>query len=211
MPTLRDGNVFVVSLDLPGGNPRRERMRGLLAGVPFEFSDGVLFKNVDADLEAWCVRRGMGTPMTATFFQPKPGDLGVLLAFMQVWETIVQRRLPYAFVLEDDVVPNPAGDVTCLDVRVGQGVDFAFLHPFGGFGMYASFVTLEGAEKLVAARERLIALDKPIDLALWNNDIPELRMISTFGTANWLYVQSTPLNDAEHSQRVAINATVSSI
>ena len=208
MPSLRDGNVFVVSLNVPQ-NPRRDHMRTLMDGVPFEFADGVLVKNVDAELEAWCVKRGLGSPMTSTFFQPKPGDLGVLLAFMQVWETVVERRLPYAFVLEDDVVANPSGmDVTRYDVAVGDGVDYAFLHPYGGFGMYASFVTLAGAEKLVAARERLIALDKPVDLALWNGDVPELRIISMCGMSNWLYVQSTPLNDAAHSQRVAINDSI---
>lgn len=205
MPTLRDGNVFVVSLNQPG-NVRREHMRALLLGVPFEFADGVIVKNVDTDLNDWCFQRGLAKPKTSTFFQPKPGDLGVLLAFMQVWETIVRRRLPYAFILEDDVVANPNyADVTTHEVTMGEGVDYAFVHPYGGFGMYASCVTLAGAEKLVAARERLIALDKPVDLALWNGDVPDLRITASYGTQEWLYVQSTPLNDAAHSQRVAFN------
>lgn len=208
MPAVVDGNVFVLSLNQPG-NQRREHMRRLLQGVEFEFLDGVVIKNVDQDLASWCQVRHLPLPSApSVFFQPKPGDLGVLLAFMQVWETIVQRRLPYAFVLEDDVVANPAIDALRHSVVLAPDVDIAFLHPFGGFGMYVTYVTLAGAEKLVAARERFIALDKPVDLALWEGDLPQLRMVSSHGRGDWLFVQASPLNDIQHSQRVAVNQSL---
>lgn len=209
MPALADGNVFVLSLNTPG-NPRREHMRRLLHGVTFEFVDGVIVQNVDRDLESWCASRHLPTPMTSTFFQPKPGDLGVLLAFLQVWETIVSRGLPYAFVLEDDVVANASIDVFRHQVAFAPDVDLAFLHPYGGFGMYITYVTLAGARKLVAARERFIALDKPVDLSLWEGDLPEVRMVSSCGSADWLFVQASPLNDVVHSQRVAVNERATS-
>lgn len=211
MPSLADGNVFVVSLDVPD-NPRRDAMRRLLRGVPFEFADGVLVRDVDRDLAAWCAARGLAEPGPPDFFRPKPGDLGVLLAFLQVWETVAARRLPHAFVLEDDVVANPAlADAARHQVAFAPDVDLAFLHPFGGFGMYATYVTLAGAQKLVAARERLIALDKPIDLALWAGDLPELRAVTVRDTPHWLYVQAAPLNDPAYSQRATVNVSASDL
>jgi len=183
-------------------------MRQVLANIPFQFMDGVIVGNVDVDLKAWCATRGLSVPTPSVFFQPKPGDLGVLLAFMQTWEYMVRERVTSAWILEDDVVPNPrfsAEELATHNVPITSGVDVAFVHPYGGFGMYCTYVTLAGAEKLVAARERLIALDEPVDLAIWHGDVPEVRVVSFQGTDEWLFVQSSPLNDARHSQRVALN------
>ena len=205
MPTLRDGRVLVISIDTQD-NPRRNHMRTLLNGVPFEFMPGVLVGDVDADLTDWCVSRGLSVPKRSTFFRQKPGDLGVLLAFMQVWEHIVQNEISSAWILEDDVVANPLlNNVFDHTVFIPSGADVAFVHPYGGFGMYCTYVTLEGAKKLVASRERLIALDKPVDLSLWHGDLPELRTMSLQATTDWLFVQASPLNDSNHSQRVALN------
>lgn len=205
MPTLRDGRILVISIDSLV-NPRRAHMRQLLDGVPFEFVDGVVVSDVNADLNEWCKSRGLRVPSPSTFFQPKPGDLGVLLAFMQTWEYMVRERVSSAWILEDDVVANPAlTNVFEYNVPIPAGTDVAFVHPYGGFGMYCTYVTLAGAEKLVTARDRLIALDKPVDLALWHGDLPEIKIMSFQNTSHWLFVQASPLNDSKHSQRVAFN------
>lgn len=112
-----------------------------------------------------------------------PGEIGCYLSHVRFWEIVVQRGLPHALVLEDDVLCSPRLQEV-VDEALASGVPFdalrlSALRPIRGetlatlsggerivlptknpSGTQAYLVTLEGARRMLA---RLAVLNCPID------------------------------------------------
>jgi glycosyl transferase family 25 len=109
--------VFVVSIP---GSPRRDgiasRLRSL--GLAFEFCDGVVIEReaVDAHHDAAQFRKRKHRPAF-------PGEIGCALAHARVWQTVLERGITTAVVLEDDMLldDDTSSALAALAALVRQG------------------------------------------------------------------------------------------
>jgi glycosyl transferase family 25 len=115
-----------------------------------------------------------------------PGEIGCYLSHVNSWKTVIQRRLSYAIVLEDDVIIRPnlmnlVEEITALDIPL-DAVRLSALLPVRGIpvvslsgnvrlvlpikppcGAQGYLVSLDGAKHLLS---RLAIPKQPIDFAL---------------------------------------------
>jgi glycosyl transferase family 25 len=114
-----------------------------------------------------------------------PGEIGCYLSHVNAWKTVMQRELPYAIVLEDDVIiskdlMNVVEEITALEipfdaVRLSaifpvRGIPVASLPGNGHLvittkppcGTQGYLVSLDGAKRLLS---RLAVPKQPVDVA----------------------------------------------
>lgn len=171
-------HVFVISLKDEAA--RRESISKHLKerGFDFEFFDAVDGRQMDVpshpDYNAKRRIRSFGRHI-------KPGELGCLLSHLGTYKEIVKRDIPYALVLEDDVVLHK-DTKNVLDAFIASGHDFDMLRLLSDKkingkkkphrivkpitdtynlirllttpgGMYATLISQKGAQNLVKAHE----------------------------------------------------------
>jgi glycosyl transferase, family 25 len=114
-----------------------------------------------------------------------PGEIGCYLSHVNSWKTVIQRELPYAIVLEDDVIisknlMNVVEEITALAMPF-DAVRLSYLRPFRGipvaslsgnvflmipqkppFGAQGYLVSLNGAKRLLS---KLAVPKQPVDEA----------------------------------------------
>lgn len=204
-------------LSIPG-SPRRAPLELALsrAGVPFDFSDGVLVSEDEAFLSSWLVRVAGMSPAAAQEVASKNtltrGSLGCLLAFLEIYVRIAREGHPLALILEDDVVPNPTVDFVTLDLAslVPPHADYVFVnhYPCGPCGCQSSLVTLVGAQKIVAGIPTIVASDTPIDLFLWLRPSEIGLTIDELwrrGAGRWLFYHASGFDNIATSERMQLN------
>jgi len=115
-----------------------------------------------------------------------PGEIGAYFSHVNSWKTIIQRQLPYAIVLEDDVILSPnlmevVEELTALEMPI-DAVRLSALLPIRGIpvaslsgnmrlvlttkpssGTQGYLVSFDGAKRLLA---RLAIPKQPVDVAL---------------------------------------------
>ena len=108
--------VFVISLKR--SPERREHIKKHLdsIGLEFEFFDAVYGKELSEDqIDKLCDREAIkNAPHWLT-----PSAIGCSLSHYGVYQEIIKRNLPYALVLEDDILFN-IDFVACLDTTAKQ-------------------------------------------------------------------------------------------
>ncbi|WP_374262415.1 glycosyltransferase family 25 protein [Zoogloea sp.] len=77
------------------------------------------------------------------------GEVGCYLSHVRFWQTVVERRLPHAIILEDDVICSPtlmrvADEIAALDLP-WDAVRLSALQPIRGIPL----LTLSGGERLI--------------------------------------------------------------
>lgn len=115
-----------------------------------------------------------------------PGEIGCYLSHVRFWQTVVERKLPHAMILEDDVILDPqlmevADEIAALDLPC-EAVRLSSIQPVRGLpvaalsggrrlilpnknpsGTQGYLVSLAGARRLLAS----LSIPKmPIDNAL---------------------------------------------
>jgi len=175
--------IFILNLDR--ATQRRETMLDRLATLGLEAE---ILSAVDGSvLAAADLPHGTEPGLS-------PDEIGCYLSHVNFWKTVIQRRLSYAIVLEDDVITsanlmNVVEEVIALDipfdaVRLSallqvRGIPVASLpgnmslvlptKPTSGTQGY--LVSLDGAKRLLS---RLAIPKQPIDVALdrfWKYDL----------------------------------------
>ena len=164
-------------LNLDRATQRRETMLDRLAVLGLESE---ILRAVDG--------RALGAADLPPGTEPglSPGEIGCYLSHVNSWETVIQRQLPYAIVLEDDVIlsanlMNVVEEITALGMPF-DAVRLSALFPVRGIpvaslsgnmrlvlttkppsGAQGYLVSLDGAKRL---RARLGVPKQPIDVAL---------------------------------------------
>lgn len=126
----------VLVLSLPRATDRRARVAERLAGLPFDFFDGV--DKLDLDRAA-LVRDGVfDESRTRRAYrhgrEMNLGEIGAALAHRRVYEEMLRQGLERVVVLEDDVVPRVA-DLAALPAALDElpaTFDVCYLGYLGG-------------------------------------------------------------------------------
>lgn len=97
--------IFVISLK--DAVQRRASMTGQLSslGLDFEFQDAILGKALSAVKVKELVDQTMAYRYEG--FQLTPGEIGCALSHLAVYRRIIDEKIPYALVFEDDVAIRP--------------------------------------------------------------------------------------------------------
>lgn len=201
---LCDGSLPLWVLSLPGSK-RREVMSVRLGkmNVPFRFMDGYLVSTTEESLKDVGGRIGKQLPETSTL---KKGDLGCLLAYFLMCKRIVDEKIPWVFIIEDDCIFNPVyTNVAEADLSDFVCSDWTFMHPNMGFSTLGQIVTYVGARKVLKNADRIIRCNLSIDLVLFSDLMPDFDIAICYGTNNWLVDQEAPYDEKEFSERMALN------
>ncbi len=203
---LCDGSMPLWVLSLPD-SPRRQKMSLRLGSmnIPFRFMDGYLVgdRSVEDALADVATKIGRPLPSTSTL---KRGDLGCLLAYFLMCKRIVDEKIPWVFIIEDDSTFNPAyRDVASVDLSDFVCSDWTFMHQKMGFATWGQIVTYVGAKKVLANAARIIACDLAIDLVLFSDLMPDFHIAVCYGTNHWLVEHEHPYDEKEFSERMMIN------
>jgi arabinogalactan endo-1,4-beta-galactosidase len=200
--------VFVINLDRDTTRMAAISKHLLSMGASFErwpATDGAAFKT-SADSSCDIEIRGFG-PWAA-------GEIGCGVSHIRIWQHIVQHRLRWAIVLEDDArlcSPLPAAiedwdlppdaDIVLLNDRSlpgparHRGRRFAYGDVTGGAGTDGYLVSRAGAQKLLAATR---PLSNPLDFQMYAH----FKSIQT--ADRYPYFWRLPRNrDARHIELVA--------
>jgi GR25 family glycosyltransferase involved in LPS biosynthesis len=202
---LRQFKAFILHLERAVG--RKAAVQALQAALPVESAilpavDGQRLSPDDA--KAAYVRQR---------FRPRypfalgPAEIGAFLSHRAAWAKILDERLDFAFVFEDDAAVDPARFAALVDFAVAErkAWDYVLL-PAAGLEPAAAVVARRGEFQLLrpyspplraiaqivsrAAAERLVAVTAPFD-----------RPVDTFLQMNWatgltlLAAAPTPIRD----------------
>ena len=208
-------HTFVVSL------PRSSRRLTVTAelggaGIDFAFSDGVLLPLERIEfLLVWLRDRfsevgdRQDLEEAARSSRLTQGSLGTLLAYLALFQTVIDSGEDVCLVLEDDVKIRQGvqySRVNWEQLHASYGMPmFLFLHKCQHpFGLVAQLVSRKGA---LAVMERVTALlrsSRPIDLFVW--DHPDITRRSLYPeTGEWLFEHASPVNHVPTSERMHIN------
>lgn len=202
---LCDGTMPLWVLSLPGSK-RRETMALRLGAmnIPFRFMDGYLVTSGNTDaLKDVATKIGVELPETSSL---QRGDLGCLLAYFLMCKRIVDEKIPWVFIIEDDCVFNVAYPrIAEADLSDFVCSDWTFMHPNMGFSTLGQIVTYVGARKVLKHAARIIRCNLAIDLVLFSDLMADFHIASCYGTNHWLVDQEAPYDQKEFSERMLIN------
>lgn len=202
---LCDGSMPLWVLSLPN-SPRRDTMSLRLGkmNIPFRFMDGYMVTSTNADaLRDVATKIGKELPTNSTL---KRGDLGCLLAYLQMCKRIVDEEIPWVFIIEDDCIFNPIyPNIAEADLSDFVCSDWTFMHPNMGFSTLGQIVTYVGAKKVLRNAARIIACNLAIDLVLFSDLMPDFHIAVCYGTNHWLVDQEAPYDEKEFSERMHLN------
>lgn len=171
--------------------------------IPFRFMDGYLVSTTEESLKDVGDQIGKRLPETSTL---KKGDLGCLLAYFLICKRIVDEKIPWVFIIEDDCIFNPAyPNIADADLSDFVCSDWTFMHPNMGFSTLGQIVTYVGARKVLKNADRIIRCNLSIDLVLFSDLMPDFHIAICYGTNNWLVDQETPYDEKEFSERMVLN------
>lgn len=193
-------------LSLPN-SPRRTKMSLRLGAmnIPFRFMDGYLVGDRSTADALADVATKIGRPLPATSSLQR-GDLGCLLAYFLMCKRIVDEKVPWVFIIEDDSIWNPAyPDVALADLSDFVCSDWTFMHENMGFATWGQIVTYVGAKKVLANAARIIGCNLAIDLVLFSDLMSDFHIAVCYGTNNWLVGHEHPHDEKEFSERMVIN------
>lgn len=175
--------------------------------IPFRFMDGYMVQSTEAALADVGARIGRLLPTTSRL---KRGDLGCLLAYFLMCKRIVDEKVPWVFIIEDDCVFNPAYPrVADADLSDFVCSDWTFMHENMGFATWGQIVTYVGAKKVLQHAARIIQCNLAIDLALFSDLMPDFHIAVCYGTNHWLVGHEHPHDEREFSERMIINENFS--
>lgn len=203
---LCDGSMPLWVLSLPN-SPRRDTMALRLGkmNIPFRFMDGYTVGTTETALADVATKIGKELPMSSNL---KRGDLGCLLAYLLMCKRIVDEKIPWVFIIEDDCSFNPAyPDISNADLSDFVCSDWTFMHPNMGFSTLGQIVTYVGARKVLQDASRIIACNLAIDLVLFSDLMPDFHIAVCYGTNHWLVDQEAPYDEKEFSERMHLNDT----
>lgn len=202
---LCDGSMPLWVLSLPDSS-RRETMALRLSklNIPFRFMDGYLVNTTVEDaLRDVATKIQKELPTTSTL---RRGDLGCLLAYFLMCLHIVDQKIPWVFIMEDDCIFNPLyPNIATVDLSDFVCSDWTFMHPNMGFSTLGQIVTYVGARKVLQNARRIISSNLSIDLVLFSDLLPNFHIAVCYGTNNWLVDQETPYDEKETSERLQLN------
>jgi GR25 family glycosyltransferase involved in LPS biosynthesis len=204
--------IKIIVISLPG-SPRRQAIAAKLAawGVgesDYIFSDGVRIGGKE-ELYAY-EKESMDISEADLVCSPmldrnENGDLGCLLAHLQVYRYIISNNLSHTLVIEDDIDFCIPLQYFTEHAAAYCAHDYMFVHPEYLFGTQGQIVSLAAAKHLWDLRRQIIELGKPIDLLIWHK----------FTDPQMDYVLCHPLPpivrhaedfwDADTSERLRIN------
>ena len=124
-------HIFLISLPDPPCRREAGLNRLLPTGMPFEIVDGVEAKN-------WQQRL-----LPGPIGWLKPGEIGCYLAHLRALRRIVDYRLPYACVLEDDFAFAADPDIGLADLDSNLPADFHYVHIQRDVGINPNFQARE--------------------------------------------------------------------
>jgi glycosyl transferase family 25 len=182
-PSMQSTSILVINLDRSPARMQRTREQLEQLGLAFErvpavegtaLSPAEVHRHYDERLN----RRGHHTAMT-------PGEIGCYCSHLKAWQLILERRLPHAIILEDDVELGrdfahavrqiaqlpPGWDVVKLGAvkrrpvlqQQTQGRLHLCHYTKAPISAFAQAVSYDGAQKLVASRRRF---GRPVDVDL---------------------------------------------
>lgn len=168
-------NVLIISLP---GSPRRESISehlneiGLTKASTCHFINGVRIKNINDLLQHQI--HAMEIPQDRTVCSPllqELGDLGCLLAHLQACKFIVENKLAYTLVLEDDVEIYDIQALYNHEEDLCKN-DFTFVHPEYLFGTQGQVISFNAAKHLWDARQYILTIGRPWDIVIWHKLVP---------------------------------------
>jgi len=199
----RDMPVWVLSLQ---NSPRRVEISKYMGSlnIPYEFMDGVLISSVTDGLHEMSLKLNIQLPTHSLL--PK-GDLGCLLAYFLMCKRIVDEKIPWVMILEDDVRFNEKYEQAIRNMNLAEYIcsDWTFIHPNMGFSTLGQIVTYVGAKKVLANASKIISANHPIDIMLFSRELENFHYAVCYGTEFWLVDQNTPYNEIEYSERMQLN------
>lgn len=201
---LCDGSMPLWVLSLPN-SARRETMALRLGkmNIPFRFMDGYLVTTTEEALQDVATKIGKTLPTSSSL---KRGDLGCLLAYFLMCKRIVEEKIPWVFIIEDDCIFNPAyPNIAQVDLADFVCSDWTFMHPNMGFSTLGQIVTYVGARKVLQNASRIISTNLAIDLVLFSDLMPDFHIAVCYATNNWLVDQESPYDEKEFSERMLLN------
>lgn len=202
---LCDGTMPLWVLSIPGSK-RRETMALRLSAmnIPFRFMDGYLVSSTNEEaLKDVATKISVELPPTSTL---KRGDLGCLLAYFLMCKCVVDEKIPWVFIIEDDCIFNPAyPEIATTDLSDFVCSDWTFMHPNMGFSTLGQIVTYVGARKILKNAARIIRCNLSIDLVLFSDLMMDLNIATCYGTSHWIVDQADPYDDKQFSERMVIN------
>ncbi|WP_105169565.1 glycosyltransferase family 25 protein [Pseudoalteromonas sp. T1lg23B] len=187
--------IFLINLDQSTERLEKSNARLAKQNITCERISGVYGKTLsDIDL----IKNYQPLLNRKLFYRPlSKGEVGCYMSHRKAWRTIVERKLPYAIILEDDFqitgnlhemfaaiskieVPWQLLKLSAYQNRTraiafSYPVDKTFklvIHKKAMTGCCAQAVSYEGAKKLLAATERFA---RPVDTDLqhvWETKVP---------------------------------------
>jgi hypothetical protein len=205
MITIANREMPIWILSIPD-SPRRVDIAKYMGSlnIPYEFMDGILVSSFETALHDASLRLNIQLPTESSL--PK-GDLGCLLAYLYMCKRVVEEKIPWIMILEDDVRFHDKYEKVIKNMNLAEYIcsDWTFIHPNMGFSTLGQIVTYVGAKKVLANASKIIAANQPIDLMLFSRELENFHYAVCYGTEFWLVDQNTPYNELEYSERLQIN------
>lgn len=210
--------IKIIVISLPG-SPRRHTIAAKLAawGVSegdYVFSDGVRIGNKEElfAYEKECMDIGESDIVTSPMLdRNENGDLGCLLAHLQVYKYILSNNLSHTLVIEDDIDFCVSLEYFAEHASEYCSHDYMFVHPEYLFGTQGQIVSHAAAKHLWDLRRQILELGKPIDLLIWHKfTVPKLDYVRCYPLPP-IVQHAESFWDAETSERIRINNGCASV